>query len=54
MDAYATINDTWEISQETGYLLSNVNTGIGEITGMGYHVNNVQTMLTDELQLMMS
>ena len=54
MDAYATINDTWEISQETGFLLSNINVGIGEIAGMGYHVNDVQMMLTDELQLMMS
>ena len=54
LDAYTTINDMWEISWNTGYLLSNVNVGIGEITGMGYHVNDVQMMQTDESQLMMS
>ena len=36
MDAYATINDMWEISWNTGYLLSNIYMGIGEIAGMGY------------------
>ena len=30
-DAYATINDTQEISQKTGYLLSNIDAGMGEI-----------------------
>ena len=54
MDAYATINDMQEISQETSYLLSNVTVGAGEIAGTGYHVNDMQTMLTDEPQLMMS
>ena len=29
MDTYATINGTWEISQETGYLLGNVDVGFG-------------------------
>ena len=52
MDAYATINDMWEISQNTGYLLIYV--WKGEITGIGYCVNEVQMMQTDELQLMMS
>ena len=51
---YTTINDMWEISQNTGYLLSNVYAGIGEIMGMGYHVDNVQMMQTIESQLMMS
>ena len=54
MDTYATINDMWEISWKTGYLLRNVHVGIGEITGMGYHVDNVQTIQTVESQLMMS
>ena len=54
MDAYATINDTWEISWNTGYLLRNVDVGIWEFAGMGYHVNNVQTMQTIESQLMRS
>ena len=43
-DAYATINDTWEISQTPGYLLSNVDPGIWEFAGTGYHVNDVQMM----------
>ena len=54
MDAYTTINNMWEISQNTGYLLSNVYTGIGEIMGMGYHDDNVQMMQKVELQLMTS
>ena len=54
MDAYTTINNMWEISWNTSYLLSNANMGIGEITGTGYHVHNMQIMQTDELQLMMS
>ena len=54
MDAYATINDTQEISQETGCLLRNVDTGIQEFMGTGYHVNDLQTIQTIELQLMMS
>ena len=44
MDAYATINNTQEISQKTGYLLGNVDAGIQEFMGMGYHVNDVQTV----------
>ena len=54
MDVYTTINNTWEISWETGYLLSNIDVGIWEFTGMGYHVDDVQMMQTIELQLMMS
>ena len=42
MDAYATINNTWEISQKTSYLLGNVDTGIREFMGMLYHVNDMQ------------
>ena len=54
MDAYATINDTWEISWNTSYLCGNIYAGIGEFAGMGYCVNNVQMMQTDESELMMS
>ena len=54
MDAYATINDMWEISWNTGYLLSNIYMGIGEIAGMGYPEDDVQTMQTVKSQLMMS
>ena len=54
MDAYATINNMWKISQNTSYLLGNVHTGIGRITGMGYHVDDMQMMQTVESQLMMS
>ena len=54
MDAYATINDMWEISRNTGYLLGNVYVGIGEIAGMGYCVDDVEMMQTVESQLMMS
>ena len=43
-DAYTTINDTLEISQNTGYLLGNIDAGIGEFAGTGYCVNDVQTM----------
>ena len=46
MDAYATINDTWEISWNTGYLLSNIDTGIGEFMGTEYCVDDMQTMQT--------
>ena len=48
MDAYTTINDMQEISQNTSYLLSSTYTGIGEIMGMGYRMQTVK------LQLMMS
>ena len=53
-DAYATINDTWEISWKTGYLLSNVNMQIGEFMGTGYHVDDMQMMQTVKSQLMTS
>ena len=53
-DAYTTINDTWEISCKTGYLLRNIHVGIGEFAGMGYHVDDVQTMQKIESQLMTS
>ena len=39
---------------KTGYLLGNIDTGIGEFAGMGYHMNNVQTMQTIGSQLMTS
>ena len=51
---YATINDTWEISWENGYLLGNVEAGIWEFVGMGYCVDDVQMMRTGELQMMTS
>ena len=54
MDAYATINDTWEISQKTGYLLGNLYMGIGKIVGTGYHVDDMQMIQTVELQMMTS
>ena len=41
MDTYAKINNTQEISQKTGYLLSNIYVGIGEIMQTGYHVDDV-------------
>ena len=39
---------------KTGYLLENVDAGIQEFMGMGYHEDDVQMMRTDELQMMMS
>ena len=53
-DACVTINDTQEISQNTGYLLGNIDTEIREFAGIGYHVNDMQTMQTIKLQLMTS
>ena len=53
-DAYATINDTWEISWNTSYLLGNIYSGIGEFTGTGYCVDDVQMMQTVESQWMRS
>ena len=44
MDAYTTINDTQEISRKTSYLVGNVDMGIEEFTGTGYHVNDMQMM----------
>ena len=52
-DAYATINDT-KYHGKTGYLLGNVDMGIWEFTGMGYHVDDMQMMRTDMSQMMMS
>ena len=56
--------DAWMLTQQsmihrkyhgkTSYLLGNIHTGIGEFTGMGYHVDDVETMQTIESQLMMS
>ena len=37
---------------KTGYLLGNVDAGIWEFRGTGYHVNNVQMMQKDKLQMM--
>ena len=54
MDAYATINNTWEISRNTCYLLGNIYAGIGEFVGTGYHVDNMQMMQTVKSQLMTS
>ena len=54
MNACTTIKDMQEISQKTRYLLSNVYAGIQEFMGMGYCVDNVQTIPTVELQLMTS
>ena len=53
-DVFATINNMWEISWKTGYLLGNIDAGIGEFAGMGYHVDDVQMMPPVESQLMMS
>ena len=38
----------------TSYLLGNVDVGAQEFMGMGNHVNDWQTTLTDELQMMTS
>ena len=38
----------------TGYLLGNIDAGIWEFAGMGYHVGNMQTTQTDESQMMTS
>ena len=40
--------------RKTSYLLGNVDAGIREFAGTGHRVNDVQTMQTIELQLMMS
>ena len=53
-DTYATINDTWEISRKTSYLLRNIDTEIGEFMGMGNHVDDIQMMPPVESELMMS
>ena len=38
----------------TGYLLGNVDMGIQEFVGTGYHVDDIQMMQTDESQMMTS
>ena len=53
-DTYTTINNTREISQETGYLLRNVDAAIWEFAGMGYHLDNMRMIQTDESQMMTS
>ena len=40
--------------RKTGYILGNVDVGIQEFAGMGYHVDNVQMTQTDESQMMTS
>ena len=39
---------------KTGYLLRNIDAGIWEFAGMGYHVDEMQMTQTDKLQMMMS
>ena len=39
---------------KTNYLLGNVDVGIREFVGMGYRVDNMQMMQTDEFQMMTS
>ena len=39
---------------ETSYLLGNIDAGIQEFMGMGYRVDDVQTMQTDKSQMMTS
>ena len=53
-DAYTTINDTRELSQDIGYLLRNVDVGTQEFTGTGNCVDDGQTTRTDESQMMTS
>ena len=40
--------------EKTGYLLGNVDTGIWEFAGMGYCMDDMRMMQTDESQMMMS
>ena len=40
--------------RKTGYLLGNVDMGIREFAGTGYLVDDMQTMWTDESQMMTS
>ena len=54
MDAYATINNMWDISQNTSYLHGNVYAGIREFAGTGYCVDNMQMVQTVKLQLITS
>ena len=39
---------------KTGYLLGNIGTGIQEVVGTGYCVDNMQMTRTDKLQMMTS
>ena len=39
---------------KTGYLLGNIDVGIQEFAGMGYHVDDMQMTWTEELQMMTS
>ena len=39
---------------KTGYLLRNIDAGIREFAGMGYHVDNMQMTQRDGSQMMMS
>ena len=39
---------------KTSYLLGNIDTGIREFTGMGYHVDDMQMRWTDKSQMMTS
>ena len=39
---------------KTGYLLGNIDAGIWEFAGMGYHVDDMKTTQTDESQMMTS
>ena len=48
-DGNTTINDTREYHRNTGYLLRDVDMGIPEFVGMGYHVDDGQMTQTDEL-----
>ena len=45
---------TREISQNTSYLLGNVDVGTQKFLGMGNHVDDGQTTWTDESQMMTS
>ena len=40
--------------RKTGYLLENIDMGIQEFAGTGYHVDDVQTTWTDKSQMMTS
>ena len=40
--------------RKTGYLRRNVEAGIQELAGMGYHVDDVQMTQTDKSQIMTS
>ena len=53
-DAHVTMNDTQEISWENRLLTQEHDMVIWEFVGTGYRVNDVQTIWTDELQMMTS